>query len=137
MVTSQSDGQVYHAASGDVADLIDHLSRDLDAARGRIDIRHFAKQDVATSLDSDPNVNPPSNDVQISMAGSRHPASPNDFLPVQPAFARQGFAAHRAQHSDAQNPVPAMSGQGVSVEDRLQALLDKLKNQSEARRAAT
>lgn len=33
---------VYRAATNDVADLIDHLSRDLDASKGRIDISQLA-----------------------------------------------------------------------------------------------
>jgi hypothetical protein len=59
---------VYRAASSDVADLIDHLSRDLDASRGRIDIRHLGPP-VSSVADDTARSSPFQYSVDTSRSG--------------------------------------------------------------------
>jgi hypothetical protein len=180
---------VYRAASGDVADLIDHLSRDLDASRGRIDIRHLGlpnREPLATGSNTgqsspfpystahsngddetahnspDPRfADPPSPNPPRSLhrptppppifAPSRTAQVPaGGFSPKRQMMVRQGFAAHRANvSSGGQAQVQAQispsgesfasssSGGGQrTVEERLQNLLDRLKDQNDRQEAA-
>jgi len=182
---------VYRAASGDVADLIDHLSRDLDASRGRIDIRHLglprdplpgnstghsspfpysadqsrSGEDETAHTSPDPRfADPPSPNPPRSItrptppppifAPSRTAQVPaGGFSPKRQMMVRQGFAAHRANVSagggkdTAQiigygQPSPsapsfgsADSGGQRTVEERLQNLLDRLKEQNDRQEA--
>lgn len=185
---------VYRAASGDVADLIDHLSRDLDASRGRIDIRHLGlpnrdhapgvstgqsspfpySADRSRSGEDDTEQNSP--DPRFAdppspnpSRGSTRPVPPppifapnrtayvpaGGFSPKRQMMVRQGFAAHRANVSAgggaAQakeigygqvSPIGDSSGSGSSgdgqrtVEERLQELLDRMKEQNDQQEEA-
>jgi hypothetical protein len=185
---------VYRAASGDVADLIDHLSRDLDASRGRIDIRHLglphrdnvtvnntgqsspfpysagqpqSGDDDTAQNSPDPRfADPPSPNPS---RGSTRPVPPppifapnrtaqvpaGGFSPKRQMMVRQGFAAHRANVSTgggaAQakeigygqvSPTGESFGSGSSgdgqrtVEERLQELLDRMKEQNDQQEEA-
>jgi hypothetical protein len=179
---------VYRAASSDVADLIDHLSRDLDASRGRIDIRHLGHSgsidhtsrsspfqysadqsrnggDETVQHSPDPRIaDPPSPNPPRSQSISRPSIPPPIFAPGRTAqvpaggfspkrqmMVRQGFAAHRATLSQGggQPPVPAgepspsglsfestdTNGGQRSVEERLQHLLDRMKEQNDRQEA--
>jgi hypothetical protein len=183
---------VYRAASGDVADLIDHLSRDLDASRGRIDIRHLGlpresgtgnstgrsspfpySADQSRSGEDDtsenspdprfadpPSPNPPRSFQRPTppppiFAPSRTAQVPaGGFSPKRQMMVRQGFAAHRANVSTGGGKEQAAaigygqaspsghsfessdSGGQRTVEERLQNLLDRLKEQNDRQEAS-
>ena len=183
---------VYRAASGDVADLIDHLSRDLDASRGRIDIRHLGLPRETATGNNTGNSSPFPYSADRSRSGENDtganspdprfadPPSPNPprsfqrpappppifapsrtaqvpaggFSPKRQMMVRQGFAAHRANVSAGGDKgsaqaigygQPSPSGQSFqssdsggqrTVEERLQNLLDRLKEQNDRQEAA-
>ncbi|WRT70858.1 uncharacterized protein IL334_007857 [Kwoniella shivajii] len=156
---------VYFTSSRDVADLIDHLSRDLDASHGRIDIiSHspdgaewppsssspfvYPNQDTTaiptpTTPERSRSPNPQFEDAP-SPAATR--LTPSFISPGRHLFADQSQSQlhhNRGQsfisvgtHSPSQAGMSpssksfasSVSGQGKSVEDRLQALLDRLKD---------
>ena len=132
---------MYYTSSADVADLIDHLSHDLDASRGRIDILPTplnAQSSSHTSYFPSGISEQSSFNGQFEDAPSpkQRPASPTitsktsasvpaaGFSPRRQLFVRQGLntgspgSAHFASSGSV----------GKSVEDRLQALLDRLQD---------
>ncbi|KAK8850669.1 hypothetical protein IAR55_004589 [Kwoniella newhampshirensis] len=157
---------VYFTSSRDVADLIDHLSRDLDASHGRIDIlpSHSPSNDtrgdpaVYKGDEDRPPQSPSPTNGQFDDAPSPAPPprrapppapiSPQranamtanvpaaGFSPKRQLFVKQNMMGHKqGQHSFGSGLSPSaasfsssVSGVGPrTVEDRLQALLDKLK----------
>ncbi|WWD20844.1 hypothetical protein CI109_105321 [Kwoniella shandongensis] len=160
---------VYFTSSRDVADLIDHLSRDLDASHGRIDI--LPTNSPSTGLRGDPSTtNSSSSPFMYHDSADHAPSSPSPtnaqfedapspappprrapppapisprranamtgsvpaggFSPKRQMFVKQnmlgqGFGSPSAA-SFASSSTSGGPG-GKTVEDRLQALLDKLK----------
>ncbi len=132
--------QVYYTSSADVADLIDHLSRDLHASRGRIDILPTSPPAQCPSLPhsfskSTPDTLSPESQFEDAPSPRRMPPIPifapkpsatvpaAGFSPKRQLHIRQGLSSSPGGVSFASSG----SGQGGrSVEDRLQALLDRL-----------
>ena len=130
---------MYFTSSADVADLIDHLSSDLNASRGRIDILPTPRSPRTPLVSSSDTVHP--------SPSSRKPAPPpitsprltagvpaSGFSPKRQMFVRQGFGSsggsiHPNTSPSAASFASSSSGQqGKTVEDRLQALLDRLQD---------
>ena len=131
---------MFYTSSADVADLIDHLSRDLDTSRGRIDIRSnpataqpppvpYSASDQGTTKIQTPNNQ--FEDVPSPQRGALAPMYPPKpsasvpaagFSPRRQLFVRQGLSTSPG----GANVASSGSGQVLrSVEDRLQALLDR------------
>ncbi|WVW80598.1 hypothetical protein I302_102584 [Kwoniella bestiolae CBS 10118] len=174
---------VYFTSHADVADLIDHLSRDLDASHGRIDIishpnsddnewppsnsSPFAFQDSTTTTIPTTPERQPRRSSQIHTQSPAHsqfedapsPAQVSLRPTISPVKANNHYTAGAGNTIENLSPGPqrqlfheneigsrgqsymsapglspssksfasSVSGQGKSVEDRLQALLDRLK----------
>ncbi|KAL7420824.1 hypothetical protein Q5752_004777 [Cryptotrichosporon argae] len=143
------DTRVFYTSSADVADLIDQLSRDsLGAARGRIDIMSRPPPSTSSSPPLPSTAagrRPPPMPISPPRASANVPAG--GFSPKRQLFLKQH--AHRRAGSNAsasygQTPshsidspsqasfstgISDASGQGKSVEDRLQALMDRLRTE--------
>ena len=109
--------QVFYTSSADVADLIDHLSRDLDGSRGRIDILPISRVQNTPSARRSPPVS-----IQAPKASATVPAG--GFSPKRQMHVRQGFSVGLPGAASSASPIDDLVGR--SVEDRLQALLDRL-----------
>ena len=135
--------QIYFTSSADIGDLIDHLSSDLDASRGRIDILpHMREESRLTGMASQPAVGQFEDAPSPQRLGSTVPrrrVDPYGVLPRRQLFASPnqlqdirstGEMAPGGPGASASAPSFASSGSlmpGRTVEDRLQALLDRLR----------
>lgn len=146
--------RVYYTSSADVSDLIDQLSADVTgAARGRIDIRPHAYQDTndtedlhtpsaARAHDFDPAQfadapspfhHPRSPQVKTSPEAHARYAAGMGGLSPQDAYTHGSGLGGGVGASDVDSPSAASFGSDVSganersVEERLQALMDRLK----------
>ncbi len=133
-----------------MADLIDHLSSDLDASRGRIDILptpakpHSSMFPYPSSVESVKANSPNPQYVGVSSPGldphapvfaprPRATVPAAGFSPKRQLFVRQGLSTSPGAVSFASSG----SEVGRTVEDRLQALLDRLQDDgAEPMRAA-
>ncbi|KAK4684811.1 hypothetical protein P7C73_g5353, partial [Tremellales sp. Uapishka_1] len=115
---------VFFTSATDVADLIDHLSRDIDgSSKGRIDFGDLSPplENPAFEDAPSPRKNPPPPISVQPQASSYIPAA--GFSPKRQAFMRN---QKQSNSPTAHSFASASSGAGRSVEDRLQALLDRL-----------
>jgi hypothetical protein len=150
--------QVFFTSSADVADLIDHLSRDLGTSKGRIDILPSSPRaegftsssspfpySVAQSAEGSgstasvsnghaalgvgqfddapsPRRGPPP-PINLSKPGAAPAAG---FSPKRQMFVRQQFHAAQSNTSPSAASFASSASAGRTVEERLQALLDRL-----------
>lgn len=148
--------QVFFTSSADVADLIDHLSRDLGTSKGRIDILPSSPRaegftsssspfpySVAQSAEGStasvsngnaalgvgqfdnapsPRKGPPP-PINLSKPGAAPAAG---FSPKRQMFVRQQFHAAQSNTSPSAASFASSASAGRTVEERLQALLDRL-----------
>jgi hypothetical protein len=131
-VSNRAYVKVYYTSSADIGDLIDHLSSDLDASRGRIDILPH-NTSASAGMDSRPVVgqfeDPPSpRPIDVDDTGDGQKL----VTPYHQFQASRGMRNEPSKGAEASPSAPsfASSGSGMpgkSVEDRLQALLDRLR----------
>lgn len=130
--------QVYYTSSTDIGDLIDHLSSDLDASRGRIDILPRTS-DRAPSPTDRSSLEPAAGQFEDAPSPRRpppirfpRPFGQDEVTPQRQLFTGTGSgrAANMGMESSPSAPSFASSGSGMpgrTVEERLQALLDRLR----------
>ena len=138
----RTDKKVFFTSSEDIGDLIDHLSSDLDASRGRIDILpHMVERPAspeaglsrgiaAGQFEDAPSPRRPPPNVALRSLGHAEGLPRRQLFAQQPAGSGSDSAAFIAPGVSPSAASFASSGSGIpgrSVEDRLQALLDRLK----------
>lgn len=127
-----SADQLYFTSPTDIGDLIDQLSRDPTGTKGRIDVHQpLTPPSAAPGQFEDapsPRKAPPA--PATMFRPNNVPAG--GFSPKRQKIIRQGFTGHAASPSAA-SFASSHSG-GKPVEDRLQALMDRLVNSGATRK---